>query len=42
MRVSLIQMDVLSNPRDNLNKIEKLLCEAKKENTDIVVLPEWN
>lgn len=40
MRVSLIQMDVLANPKDNLNKIEELLCEAKKENTDIVVLPE--
>ena len=40
MRVSLIQMDVLENPKDNLNKIKKLLCKAKKENTDIVVLPE--
>ena len=33
-------MDVLENPKDNLNKIKKLLCKAKKENTDIVVLPE--
>lgn len=40
MRVSLIQMDVLENPKDNLNKIKKLLSKAKKENTDIVVLPE--
>lgn len=31
MRVSLIQMDVLENPKDNLNKIKNYYVRQKKK-----------
>lgn len=40
MRISLIQMKVLSTPMDNLEKIKQLVCKAKAERADIAVLPE--
>ncbi|WP_313131541.1 carbon-nitrogen hydrolase family protein [Anaerocolumna sp.] len=40
MKISLIQMEVVTFPTDNLVKIKTLLSQAKESGTDVVVLPE--
>jgi predicted amidohydrolase len=40
MKISLLQMKVLSTPLANLDKIDKFLSEAHRRGTDIAVLPE--
>ena len=44
MKVSLIQMNVaFGMPRDNFEKTNRLLLQAKEEQPDVIVLPElWN
>lgn len=40
MKISLIQMQVLKTPQENLSKIEELINDAVIQGADIVVLPE--
>ena len=44
MKVSCLQMNMkLGCPDENFSRAEKLICEAIKEQSDIIVLPEtWN
>ena len=44
MKITCIQMDMaFAKPDDNFAKAKSLICDAMKENPDVIVLPEtWN
>lgn len=44
MKIACVQMDIaLGKPNINFSKVENLIAEAVKQNSDVIVLPEmWN
>ena len=40
MKVALLQLKTMPNPKENLEKIKQMLVQAKQEGADLAVLPE--